>query len=163
LGLAVGVDLDDVGVGGLGDGLGLEAEAGQRLGAEGLVGGEDLQGHLAAERDLLGEVDLAHAALPELAEDAEVGDVAASGVDGWRRASRGGVGGSAGAHGRTLYRLRRRAVGVPRDPPSLYRTTPGYASTLTGRPAAVECLGHQRAGEQMPIIEAHGLTKTYRV
>src|SRR5262245_52318359 len=48
-------------------------------------------------------------------------------------------------------------------PPSLYRTTPGYASTLTGRPAAVECFGHQRAGEQMPIIEAHGLTKTYRV
>ena len=69
---ADGEDRHDIGVVQPGDGLGLALEPLHRL----LVGHDaepqDLQGHAAAERGLLGLVDDAHAAAAELADDPEL-------------------------------------------------------------------------------------------
>ncbi len=81
VGLADGVDLDDVGVGGLGDGGGLGLEALQGGGVGRQLRPKDLQGDLALQRDLFGEVNLAHAALAEMAQDVEVGQGSAGQVE----------------------------------------------------------------------------------
>ena len=52
--------MDDVRVVELGDGLGLGLEAQQGGGVGGQVGAEQLEGDLALERELPGEVDLPH-------------------------------------------------------------------------------------------------------
>ena len=73
---ADGVDRDDVGVVQAGGGLGLELEPLELAGVQGRGEGQDLQGHPAAERDLLGLVDDPHAAAADLAEEAEVAEPA---------------------------------------------------------------------------------------
>jgi hypothetical protein len=77
--VAVLADLEDghdIGVMEPGRGAGLVAEPLQGLGVAARAGREDLQGHLSAQRDLLGLVDHPHAAAADLAEDAEVADLA---------------------------------------------------------------------------------------
>jgi hypothetical protein len=69
------VDLHDVGVLESGNGLSLRAEAGQ-VGAAGVVAGQDhLQRHQAAQADLTGLVDDAHAAAAQLAQDLVAGNL----------------------------------------------------------------------------------------
>ena len=67
-----GVDRHDVGVVQLAGRAGFVAEACQAALIEHRREGQHLQGHAAAERDLLGFVDDAHAAAADLADDAEV-------------------------------------------------------------------------------------------
>ena len=71
---ADGVDGDDVRVVERGGGAGFVLEAGQLLLVEHRGERQDLQRDAAAERELLGLVDDAHAAAAELAEDAEVAE-----------------------------------------------------------------------------------------
>ena len=66
------VDRDDVGVVQLRGGLGLDAEPGDLAGVDGGGERQDLQRHATAERALHGLVDDAHAAAPQLADDAEI-------------------------------------------------------------------------------------------
>ncbi len=80
VGLADGEDLDDVGVGGLGDGGGFVLEARQGGGIGSQFGPQDLEGDLALEGNLFGEVNLAHAAPAEMTEDAEIGERSAGQV-----------------------------------------------------------------------------------
>ena len=54
-------------------GAGLAVEAGQALGVLGEMVGQDLERHLAAQLGVLGQVDGAHAAFAEFAEDFVVG------------------------------------------------------------------------------------------
>ena len=63
-------DVDDVGVSHQRGGAGLLQEATDDVGLHGLVGVEDLDGELAADGDVLGEVDGGHAAVAEVLEDA---------------------------------------------------------------------------------------------
>ena len=72
---ADGVDRDDVRVVERGGGAGFVLEAGELLLVEHRGEGQHFQGDAAAERDLLGFVDDAHAAAADLAEDAEVAEV----------------------------------------------------------------------------------------
>jgi hypothetical protein len=66
------VDLDDVGVDEGGGGAGFLEEAGDVGGVAGERGLEDFEGDAAAERLLLGEIDLGHAAGAEAPQDAVV-------------------------------------------------------------------------------------------
>ena len=72
--LAGGVDRHDVGVVQLGRRLGLAAEALHGVGGQAQPAAEDLEGHLAVERDLARLVDDAHAAAADLADDLEVAE-----------------------------------------------------------------------------------------
>ena len=65
-----------VGVGHLRDGLGLALEAGLELGVVRDLGDHDLEGHVAVEDGVVGEVDLAHGALAEGADDLVLADPA---------------------------------------------------------------------------------------
>jgi hypothetical protein len=76
---ADGEDGDDVGVVELRGGLGFYLETAEVEGIEGGGEGEDLEGHAAVERELLGLEDDAHAAAADRAEDLEVAE---AGVDG---------------------------------------------------------------------------------
>ena len=71
---ADGVDRDDVRVVERGGGAGFVLEAGELLLVEHRGERQHLQRDAAAERDLLGLVDDAHAAAAQLAEDAEVAE-----------------------------------------------------------------------------------------
>src|SRR5262249_20996134 len=75
------VDLDDVGVRGPsgGERLRLEALEGNRI--AGHLGPQQLEGDLALEGDLFGEIDVAHAALAEAAENLIVAEPLAGQVD----------------------------------------------------------------------------------
>jgi hypothetical protein len=93
---ADGVDLDDVGVVDAGGRLGLAAEPLQGAGVGGQLRLEQFDRDLAAQRPLLGEEDLAHAALADGAEQVEVAEGLAAEVVGvGRRRGRHGV-----VHGR---------------------------------------------------------------
>jgi hypothetical protein len=72
--LADVVDDHDVLVHAAGGGAGLDAEA---LGADHPARGEDLEGDEPAQADVTREVDRAHAALPEAADELVVGDATA--------------------------------------------------------------------------------------
>ena len=83
--LAEAVDLHDVGVLELGDGLGLRQEAGEGLGSGVPAGQGDLHGAEAVEPDLAGLVDDPHPAAAQLGEDLAARDVR----EGVRRRTRG--------------------------------------------------------------------------
>jgi hypothetical protein len=90
--LAILADLEDrhdIRVVELGRRAGLAAEAGQGLGVLGHLAGQDLQSHVTPQRDLLGLVDDAHAALADFAEDAKITKLLQG-----RRRRRGGARGS---------------------------------------------------------------------
>src|SRR5262249_56229168 len=72
--LADHVDLDNVGVAELGDVLRFDLEAFQRGGMRGEILAQQLEGDLSPERDLLREVDLSHASLPQSAQNAEIAE-----------------------------------------------------------------------------------------
>jgi len=67
----------DVGVIESGDGFGLALETGAPLGACGELGREDFQSDFAIELRVLREIDLAHAALSQLLDDAVVRELSA--------------------------------------------------------------------------------------
>src|SRR5690606_31598942 len=92
------VDLGDAGVLESSEDVGLVLEASEECGG-GPAGADDLEGDGAFGALLLGEVDLAHTALAEGAEDAVVAEVvgASDGLGG-----RLGVSGSVGEDGRIL-------------------------------------------------------------
>ncbi len=80
-GRAVGVvaqveDHHHVRVGHLGDRAGLALETGLQLGVVGDLGDHDLEGHVAVEHGVVGQVHLAHGALAEGAEDLVLADPA---------------------------------------------------------------------------------------
>ena len=101
---ADGVDRHDVGVVQAGGGLGLELEPLELPGVERRGEGQDLQRHAAAERDLLGLVDDAHAAAADLAEDPEVAQLRRSA--GTEAASRCAVATAAAGHAAQLRHRR---------------------------------------------------------
>src|SRR5206468_11103863 len=102
--LAAVVDLHDIGVGGAGDRLGFLLEAGQGGLVGGQVGAQHLEGDLALEGDLLGHVNLAHAAFAQAAEDVIIAERLPGEV--------GGGGDVRGLAGRLRYSSRLRAARV---------------------------------------------------
>ena len=72
--LADGVNLDDVGVGDAGDRRGFRLKPFQGIGSGCHIRPHDLERDLALQRELLGQVDLPHAALPQPAEDMEIAE-----------------------------------------------------------------------------------------
>ena len=71
---AGGVDRHDVGVMQLGRRLCLTVEASHRLARQAQAGGQDLERHLAVERDLPRLVDDAHAATADFPDDLEIAE-----------------------------------------------------------------------------------------
>ena len=73
-GLFDGVHGHDVGVVQRGDGLRFSREPGATLGVIGQLRRQDFEGHLAIERGVLGQIDVAHPTRADLLEDLVVGD-----------------------------------------------------------------------------------------
>ena len=68
------MDLDDVGMAKLGDGLGLDPEPGEVLGAGLAAAADHLHGDEAVQAHLAGQVDDAHAPLAQLLQELVAGD-----------------------------------------------------------------------------------------
>ena len=146
-----------------GGGLGLELEPLQLLGVQRRGEGQDLQRHPAAERDLLGLVDDAHAAPADLAEDAgsrrarpssAMGPAAASAAPGVTAADRPAQVGHH-LHGREQpAELARRARGARRATSSRSTGSPAWSrsvssSTRSARTGSAALVAGRRSADRL--------------